>query len=368
DRERLKQMTYYCHSTDCLREYILKYFGEKTANFCDNCSSCNANFEEMDITEDARKIISCIARMNERYGIKMVIDTLRGSKSEKVLKCDLNKIKTYGIMAEVNEKRIRDIINHLVLNDYLMLTNSEFPVVRLTSKSKEVLFNGEKLVMKIAKEQIIKAKVIKQEKAVNDELLKKLKELRFKLAQEKKVPSFVVFSDATLVDMCKKMPVNEDEFLEVSGVGKVKLEAYGKEFLEVINSSGSFDTKETIQPDYSINEVSQFIKETIELSDEPIPISMITDKINALLLQKNLKKIAAQKVTDYLVLQGYLEIETIEGKNSRIVSMKGMETGITTILKEQENKESYKQNLYNKLAQSFLVKNIEDILKYAYKK
>lgn len=368
DRERLKQMTYYCHSSDCLREYILKYFGEKTANFCDNCSNCNANFEETDITLDVRKIISCIARMNERFGIKMVIDTLRGSKSEKVLKCGLDKIKTYGIMAEVNEKRIRDIINYLVLNDYLLLTNSEFPVVRLTSKSKEVLYNGQKLAMKIAKEQTVAAKVIKQKAAVNDELLKKLKELRFKVAQEKKVPSFVVFSDATLVDMCKRMPANEAEFLEVSGVGKVKLEAYGKEFLEAINSSGGFNTTEIIQPDYSINEVSQIIKETIELSDESIPISMLTDKINALLLQKNLKKIAAQKVTDYLILQEYLEIETVDGKNSRVASVKGMKIGITTILKERENKEGYKQNLYSKLAQSFLVKNIEDILKYAYKK
>lgn len=236
DRERLKQMTYYCHSFDCLREYILKYFGERPANFCGNCSNCNTNFEETDITESAQKIMSCIARMNERFGIKMVIDTIRGSKSAKVLRAGLNKIKTYGIMAEMPERKIRNIINYLVLNEYLLLTNSQFPVVKLTSRSKEVMYNGEKLMMKIVREQGEKAKKGRKKEAVNDELFNKLKEARYKLAHEKGVPAFIIFSDATLVDMCIKMPTNETELLEVSGVGKIKLEAYGKEFLEVINN------------------------------------------------------------------------------------------------------------------------------------
>ena len=239
DRERLKVMTYYCHSLGCLREYILKYFGDRAANYCGNCSNCNTNFEESNITEHAQKILSCIARMNERYGIKMVIDTLRGSKSEKVLKFGLDKIKTYGIMSEVQEKRIREMIHYLVLNEYLLLTNLEFPVVKLTPRSKDVLLDGENLIMKVAKEQRAETKIVKQKAAVNNELMKKLKELRFKLAQEKRVPAFVVFSDATLVDMCHRMPTNDTEFLEVSGVGKMKLEAYGQEFLEVLNSSGS---------------------------------------------------------------------------------------------------------------------------------
>ncbi|MDP4094999.1 MAG: DNA helicase RecQ, partial [Bacillota bacterium] len=241
DREHLKKITYYCHTSDCLREYILNYFGERTTNYCDNCSNCNNNFEQADITESAQKVMSCIARMNGRFGIKMVIDTLRGSKSEKVIKSGLHKIKTYGIMSGTKEKQLRDIINYLVLKGYLFLTNSEFPVVNLTSKSEAVMFNGEKLIMKIAKMQENEAKSSRQKSVVNDELLNKLKELRYKLAQEKRVPAFVVFSDATLMDMCIKMPTNEIEFLEVSGVGKMKLEAYGKEFLEVINSSGNIE-------------------------------------------------------------------------------------------------------------------------------
>lgn len=242
DRERLKQMTYYCHTFDCLREYILKYFGERPEIFCGNCSNCNTNFEETDITESAQKVMSCISIVNERFGIKMIIDTLRGSKSAKVLKAGLNKIETYGIMSGIPEKTIRNIINFLVLNDYLSLTNSQFPVVKLTPKSKEVMYNGEKLIMKIVKEQEVKAKKVRKKAAVNDELFNKLKETRYKLAQEKGVPAFIIFSDATLVDMCAKMPTNEIELLEVSGVGKIKLEAYGKEFLEVINSFNMHDS------------------------------------------------------------------------------------------------------------------------------
>jgi len=236
DRERLKQMTYYCHSMDCFREYILKYFGDRTVNFCGNCSNCNTNFEEIDVSEDARKILSCIFRMNQRFGIKMVIDTLRGSKAEKILNCGLDQIKTYGIMAEVKEKRIRVIINYLVLGDYLMLTNSEFPVVKLTPKARELLQNGEVLMMKIAKDIKVEIKTAKKGVAVDSDLFSKLKELRFKLAAEKKVPAYIIFSDAALADMCSKMPSNDAEFLEVSGVGKVKLEAYGEKFLEVINN------------------------------------------------------------------------------------------------------------------------------------
>ncbi len=236
ERERLKQMTYYCHSMDCFREYILKYFGDRASNFCGNCSNCKTNFEEIEITIYAQKILSCIVRMGERFGIKMAVDTLRGSKAEKILNFGLDKINTYGIMAEVKEKRVREIINYLVLHEYLLLTNSEFPVVKLTPKSRDFLLNGGKLMMKAAKETQRETKPVKPTVGVNAELFNKLKELRLGLAQEEKVPAFIIFSDAALKDMCSKMPANDGEFLEVSGVGRAKLERYGKEFLEVINN------------------------------------------------------------------------------------------------------------------------------------
>jgi len=112
DRERLKRMTFYCHTNDCLREYILRYFGDHAQNYCGNCSSCLANYEETDITEHAQKILSCVYRTGQRFGIGIITDVLRGSKNKKILQRRLDQSKTYGILAMESEKRIREIINY----------------------------------------------------------------------------------------------------------------------------------------------------------------------------------------------------------------------------------------------------------------
>ncbi len=234
ERERLKRMTFYCHTTDCLREYMIKYFGENTSNFCGNCSNCNSNFEEVDITLDAQKILSCVYRMKEKYGVKLLVDTLRGSENEKVMRLRLNSLSTYGIMREVKEKRIRDIINFLSLNSYIFITNSEYPVVKLGERAREVLFNGEKLNMKMAKEVEKPVRAEKKLQDVDSGLFGKLKELRTEIARREKVPAFIVFSDAALIDMCRKRPKTEYDFLDVSGVGQAKLKRYGSEFIKAI--------------------------------------------------------------------------------------------------------------------------------------
>lgn len=239
DRERLKEMTFYCHTNDCLREYILRYFGENTVNFCGNCGNCNTNFETIDITTEAQKILSCITRAEEKYGIKTIIDILRGSKSEKILRSGLYRLSTYGIMVKESEKRIRAIINHLVLNEYILITSDEFPTAKLGRNASEILFKGKHLQMKLSKE--IEKKPGKPDKkvsatinAVSSTLMDKLKKLRLTIAGEQKVPAFVIFSDAALTDMCMKLPSDDSEFLNVSGVGQVKLERYGERFLKEI--------------------------------------------------------------------------------------------------------------------------------------
>lgn len=241
DRERLKEMTFYCHTNDCLREYILKYFGEIGSNFCGNCGSCNTNFESIDITIDAQKIISCIKRVAGRYGVKTIIDIVRGSKNEKILRLGLDKITTYNVMENTSAKRVRDIINYLVLNEYLLITNDEFPIVKMTNKATDVLFNGVNLQMKLTKdtEKTLKKSGMKVTTSViasSPALMERLKKLRLTIASEQRVPAFVVFSNATLTDMCIKLPKSNNELLEVSGVGQVKLQRYGKLFLSEIST------------------------------------------------------------------------------------------------------------------------------------
>lgn len=243
DHELLKVMTFYCHTNDCLREYILNYFGEKTANYCGNCSSCNTNFEETDITTDAQKIMSCIKRAGERFGIKIIVDTLRGSKNQKVIGSKLDKLPTYGVMSDTPESKVRDIINFLVLQGYLEITNSDYPVVKLSNKASQVLFEGYKLNMKIVKsyqksEQASKSAISTSAKKVNEELFQKLRLLRNTLANRQGVPPYIVFADSALRDMCIKLPTNNAQFLDVSGVGEAKLEKYGKEFINEIKNWG----------------------------------------------------------------------------------------------------------------------------------
>lgn len=242
DRELLKIMTFYCHTNDCLREYILNYFGEKTSNYCGNCSNCNTNFEEEDVTIETQKIMSCIKRVGQRFGIKMIVDILRGSKNQRIINSNLNKITTYGIMSNVSQSKIRDIINFLVLQDYLEITNSKYPVVQLTQKAGEVLFGDCRISMKVQKhykdeDKSTKAKTKTKQlnTNINEQLFDRLRLLRSKIAQEQQVPAYIVFADAALRDMCIKMPKNSDEFLQVNGVGQVKLERYGKAFLKEIN-------------------------------------------------------------------------------------------------------------------------------------
>ncbi|MGB5823631.1 MAG: DNA helicase RecQ [Proteocatella sp.] len=248
DRQRLKIMTYYCHTTECLREYILRYFGEKAPSYCGNCSNCNNNFETVDITIESQKILSCVYRAKERYGIKTIVDILKGSKNERILRLGLDKLSTYSIL-NISEKLLRNMIEHLVLNDYLYTTNDEYPVLKLGEKANDILKNKTELCMKqlqvenytkdSSKEQSgskkIKGKAFENAKDdINLQLFENLKKVRISVANNQGVPAFVIFSDSTLVDMCIKMPENSEEFLNVSGVGMVKLEKYGEVFLSEI--------------------------------------------------------------------------------------------------------------------------------------
>ncbi|MCL2261008.1 MAG: DNA helicase RecQ [Fibromonadales bacterium] len=237
ERKRLREMTFYCTTNDCLRGYILKYFGEKPPNCCENCGSCNTNFEMVDITIDAQKILSCVARMKERFGVKLLIEVLKGSKSEKVLRLGFDKLSTYGI-CEKSDKVLREIIEQLILSDYLLKTDDEYPVVKLGEHAAEILHGGGKVQMKLSKEKP-KAEIAENKKQftvrqIDNKLFTALRDLRLEIAKEQDVPAFVIFPDSALIDMCLKMPKNEAEFLNVSGVGQVKMERYGERFLKCL--------------------------------------------------------------------------------------------------------------------------------------
>ncbi len=233
DFERLKYMTFYSTTNDCLRGFILRYFGGEKKAYCGKCSNCLSVHKLVDVTIDAQKIMSCIARTGQRYGKPVICDVLKGSKSEKILKAELNNQSTYGIMKEVTARHIFGTIDFLAEKEYILADN-ETEVLKLLPKSRDVLFGRERLVMKKVENSEKVVKTHRPEVPVNSDLLDALKALRKGIASKKSVPAYVIFTDATLIDMCKKCPETPDEMLEVSGVGRTKLEKFGKQFLEEI--------------------------------------------------------------------------------------------------------------------------------------
>ncbi|MDR2094456.1 MAG: DNA helicase RecQ [Treponema sp.] len=236
--ELLKAMTYYATTTDCLRARLLAYFGDSPPNYCGNCSNCTTNFEHIDISLPAQKIISCVYRIEQRgkrFGKTMVIDILRGSKSRKLLDQGLETLSTYGIMADMDIHRIRTILDYLIAHEYLALEGGDYPVLRPASRSGEIIFEKKPLAMMLPKEvERPRPAVPAQTGEFDEPLFTKLKALRTRLAQEARMPAYIIFSDASLRDMCRKMPVNTEQFLTVSGVGEVKMEKYGEVFTGLI--------------------------------------------------------------------------------------------------------------------------------------
>jgi ATP-dependent DNA helicase RecQ len=253
DLELLKQMTFYATVNDCLRSFILGYFGESAPPFCDNCSNCHNVFEEVDATLDAQKIISCVFRLQQQgrsFGKSMVANILRGSKAQRIGQLGLDQLSTYGIMADVSLNRLHKVMDHLLAEGHLVLSGTEYPVLRLAGAWRELLAPDAQVSMKLPKEPDRGKKALACEKSKSSaaaslsnpedlELFERLRALRFDLAKEANMPAYIIFSDATLRDMTLKRPATEAELLEVSGVGAAKLERYGKEFLACIADNGS---------------------------------------------------------------------------------------------------------------------------------
>lgn len=226
--KRLQSMVDYCHTPQCLRAFILHYFGEfDVEEHCDNCSNCKLEGELIDITIDAQKVLSCVYRMHERFGVKMIAEVLKGSKSAKVKQFNFERLSTYGLMKERKLKVISDLILRLSAMQYLDITESQYPVVTLNELSWQVLRGQKKVWQKMV--------IVKKAKA-KGELFEALRSLRKELATKEKLPPYMIFSDATLTQMATDKPTDLELMKNIRGVGEFKLQKYGEEFLTVIKS------------------------------------------------------------------------------------------------------------------------------------
>ena len=241
-REGLRRMARYCTTGDCLRGYILRYFGEKAGERCGNCSNCDEeNQRTVDASEEARAAIRCVQEMGERYGRTLVQEVLRGSGAARVQALGLQHCASFGALRGRALPAVRALLDALLDREALESSGGEYPVLRLGPRAQEIL-DGAPVRLRVRDETPQEeaprrwrdAQRAPGADAVDEALLAELKALRNRLAAEAHVPAYVVFSDATLRDMCAKRPATPEEFLEVSGVGEYKLRRYGKEFLRVL--------------------------------------------------------------------------------------------------------------------------------------
>ena len=240
DIKRLQIMEGYCYTTECLRNYILKYFGEDPKKPCDDCGNCLRQFETLDMTDEAKKIINCIYESRGRYGKNIIMDTVLGAKTARLTEIGATEYKSYGVLESSNKNLLRRLIEELLLEGYI--DTGEYQVLKLGDISR--LKNTEtKVLVKITDEDKItkrKEKPKKNKKGMDSltskgfKLFDKLKELRLEIARAEKIPPYIVFNDKTLIDMCAKMPTTKSDMLNVSGVGENKYGKYGERFIAVI--------------------------------------------------------------------------------------------------------------------------------------
>lgn len=243
DIRRLQTMEGYCKTTGCLRNYILEYFGEKTSGPCDNCGNCHREYHEVDMTAEAKWVVNCVAETRGRYGLTIVLGTLMGAKRARLRELRTDQYKSYGALSGHSEAELRTLISQMTEMGYLYQTQEKYSVLKLGNITPLKDANTRVIMRTYEEKEPDKKKKI--QKAVRKrstdaltsagyDLFEVLRKLRLEIAKEESMPPYIIFSDKTLIDMCVKKPSDEEEMLNVSGVGANKLKKYGQRFLEEI--------------------------------------------------------------------------------------------------------------------------------------
>ena len=383
DFRRIQIMERYCYTTECLRNYILKYFGENPEKPCDDCGNCLREFETLDMTDAAKKIINCVYEAKGRYGKGIIIDTVAGAKTARLEEIGTVNYKSYGVLAATNKNLLKRLIEQMVIERYLVV--GDYQVIKLGDIS--CLKNPEGTVLvKITDEDKLTEKTAKTKKiskgmealtSAGFKLFNKLRELRLEIAREESMPPYIVFSDKTLIDMAVKVPTSQKEMLNVSGVGENKYVKYGERFLIVIEECAE-DYPELIQNKKEINQNEQAETRTVKkkkkkagkqefslLQEEAENfkyadlsyISDIRDEMNRICSRDNVKKLPVTKLTEFLVAEGLIVEKEQEGRFAKAPTEKGDELGIKVINKVSEKGNAYTLLMYPTNVQRMLIEH-----------
>jgi len=240
-RQKLDRMLEFCQSTSCRTNVVLNYFGEYTSKPCGRCDLCLNPPEHVEGTVLAQKVLSAALRLKEKVAITTLVNVLRGAQNQEILAHNFDKIKTYGACKEIAYFDLFQYITQLINLGFLEIDYTDKSHLKVTVLGKKVLFKAAEVKLTVPikaqdkKEKTSRSRPNTSSKS-NPELFQKLRALRGKLAQERKVPAFVVFNDKTLIEMASKEPKTKEELSQITGVGELKLEKYGDDFLTVINN------------------------------------------------------------------------------------------------------------------------------------
>lgn len=246
DYRLLNEMVQYAHTGECLQLAIVRYFGEENGEPCGRCANCTDDRELIDATDDAKLVFGTVHKLRQRFGVTMVAKVLRGAKDAKLQQFGFDSLAYYGKMNGRTEKEIVQLVQALVGDGYLRLTDSQYPVVQFTEKVREVLEQGERVYRRVERELppgIARGGSGRSSRsgggsarteAADPVLFDALRQVRKRIADKERLPPFVIFHDATLQEMCRVKPKTEGEMRSVKGIGEAKFAKYGREFLEVI--------------------------------------------------------------------------------------------------------------------------------------
>lgn len=348
DIRRLRVMEEYCRTTSCLRNYILSYFGEKTDSPCENCGNCHREYEEVDMTADARWVVNCIAEMKGRYGQGLVVGTLRGSKNARLLEIGADAYRSFGVLKSRSEEDLRLLIGRMLERGYIYESDGDYKVLKMGDISGLRDENTHVIIRKAKERAVRREKSAKKSGSgvlTGDgwRLFERLRQLRAAVASEENVPPYIIFSDRTLRDLCVRLPENSQDLLSVSGIGEHRARKYGQRFLDEIAAFRKEEpgavTSTGAEEGGAEKAGSKKRKGTFYLKREDAErfeysescyISDIRNRLNRICSAGDVKKITITGIWDYLAETGLVMEEEREGRFYKVPTEEGCRLGIRT--------------------------------------
>ncbi len=382
DEERLRAMTYYCMTPDCLREYILRYFGEMRSGRCENCLNCAREYEEADVTQAAEKIIACILECRQRYGINVIAGILAGESRAKLREYGVFNYDSYGSLKELRETEIKMIIHQMLIDGLLVMSNDKYAILKLSPDAdavrkgqRRVIWKKVKINAKKADTANVSAARMRKSDILNSkglELFERLRALRTEIAREESLPPYIIFSDKTLVDMCVKAPMEKQEMMQVTGVGENKYERYGEQFLAAIA-----DYSKGSREKYYFGDVQEAVAQTAQRSGstkgkkadfyltkeqaESFPYAEkylaaeLAEKLNGLRDSETVKKTSGAEIFRTMQAKEYAGETVQNGIRKKYVSKQGQTAGLFIGMRKSKSGTEYEDIYYNEDAQRMIV-------------